>query len=216
MESTTSRNLKNKLDYLVVEMTGMIKADIYENIIVNTVKDWFEGSESILELNNRIKTNVNSRWPFVEMKVKNRLSEFEEYSKSILDHSISSGSNELNVKEISNSVSQGISVAVGAIGTSFIAMISGGAGTAMLATGPVGIIMGIIIGAFAWFLGKDELERNISEYIADKNIPKLIKKAAKGKVSTQLKLNESKFEQDVFNSLKAHLEPVYRAVSNAG
>lgn len=214
MDSTASRNLKNKLDYLVVEMTGMIKADIYENVIVNTVKDWFEGSESILELNDRIKTNVNSRWPFVELKVKNRLSEYETYSKSIIEGSISTGSNELDVKEISNSVSQSISVAVGALGTSIVAMISGGAGTALLATGPVGIIMGIIIGAFAWFLGKDELEKNISAYIADKKIPKLIKKSAKGKVSTQLKLNESKFEQDIFNSLKNQLEPVYRAIAN--
>ncbi|NMB80729.1 MAG: hypothetical protein GYA14_02815 [Ignavibacteria bacterium] len=214
MDSVASRNLKNKLDYLVVEMTGMIKADIYENVIVNTVKDWFEGSESILELNDRIKTNVNSRWPFVELKVKNRLSEYENYSKSVIEGTISTGSNELDVKEISNSVSQSISVAVGALGTSIVAMISGGAGTALLATGPVGIIMGIMIGAFAWFIGKDELEKNISAYIADKKIPKLIKKSAKGKVSTQLKLNESKFEQDIFNSLKNQLEPVYRAIAN--
>lgn len=214
MDSSTARNLKNRLDSLVVQLTEMIKADIYQNIIVNTVKDWFEGSDSILVLNSQIKKNVDDRWRFVEQKVKSRLVEFEEYSINVLEESISSSKTELDVKEISNSVSQSISVAVGAIGASIIAMISGGAGTALIATGPVGLIIGAIVGAFAFFLGKVEIEKGISEYIADKNIPKLIKKSSKGKVSTQLKLNEAKFEQDIFNSLTKHLEPVYKAISN--
>lgn len=118
MDSTTSRNLKNRLDSLVVQLTEMIKADIYQNVIVNTVKDWFEGNDSILTLNAQIKKNVDSRWTFVEQKVKSRLVEFEEYSINVLEDSISSSNTELDVTEISNSVSQSISVAVGAIGTS--------------------------------------------------------------------------------------------------
>lgn len=214
MEYSTSRNLKNRLDSIVVQLTEMMKADIYQNVIVNTVKDWFEGNDSILTLNSRIKKNVDNRWSFIEQKVKSRLVEFEEYSINVLEENISSSKTELDVKEISNSVSQSISVAVGAIGTSVIAMISGGAGTAIIATGPVGLIIGAIVGVFAFFLGKDEIEKGISEYIADKKIPKLVKKTAKGKVSTQLKLNEAKFEQDIYNSLKKHLEPVYEAFSN--
>ncbi len=214
MENSSSRNLKNRLDNLTIQLTEMIKADIYQNVIINTVKDWFEGNDSILTLNEQIKSNVDNRWSFVEEKVKSRLVEFEEYSMKIIEDKISSGKSELDVKEISNSVSQSISVAIGTIGSSIIAMISGGAGTALIATGPVGLIIGLIVGVFAFFLGKEAIEKGVSEYIADKKIPKLIKKTSKGKVSTQLKLNEAKFEQEIFNSLKNHLKPVYKAISN--
>lgn len=216
MDRSTARELKNRLDSILVQMTEMIKSDIYHKVIIITVIDWFQGNDSIKTLNDQIKNNVNNRWGFVEQKVKKLLIEFEQYSINILEDKILSVSGELDVKEISNSISQSISFALGAIGTTVVAMISGGAGTALIATGPVGLVIGAIVGVFAFFLGKDAIEKGISDFIADKKIPKALKKSAKKKVLAQLRLNETKFEQEIYVSLKNHLEPVYEVLSSVG
>lgn len=213
MDLATSKKLQNKLDLLVVQLAEMIKADIYHNTIVSTVDDWFEGNDSIVALNKKIKVNVNKSWGYIEHKVKSHLLEFEEYSINIIKNNISIGSTKLDVKEISSSVSQSISLVVGTIGTSIVVMIAGGTGTALIATGPIGLIIGAIIGIFAFIKSKDAINKGINNYIADKKFPKFIKKTVKGKVFTQLKLNEAKFEQDIYDSLKQHLIPVYKAIS---
>jgi gas vesicle protein len=93
-------------------------------------------------------------------------------------------------------------------------MLSGGAGVALISGGPVGWVIGGIIGAFAFFLGKTKIEQEVSRVIADKKIPSLIKKTAKGKVATQLKLNESKFEQEIHDLLQEQLKPIYEALNH--
>jgi hypothetical protein len=204
--------LKRKLDSVVLQLTEMIRADVYDNIIVATVRDWFLGNDSIKDLNDKINQNVKDRWPFVEQKVKIRLGEFEEITHKTLAEGGEIKKTELDVKAISEGVSQGISLALGALGSALLGMICGGAGTALIATGPVGWIIGAIVGALSFFLGKAKIEDVISGFIADKKIPALVKKPAQGKVVAQLKLNESRFEQDVFNMLQEQLKPVYEVL----
>jgi gas vesicle protein len=206
--------LRSRLDAKVLAIAEMIKHDIYDNIIVTTVRDWFEGNGSIITLNNNINKNVSDRWPFLQKKIKEQLHEFEEETKTALQNADSLKSQQLDVQAISESVSQSISLAVGAIGTSFLAMLSGGAGVALISGGPVGWVIGGIIGAFAFVLGKTKIEQEVSKVIADKNIPSFIKKTAKGKVATQLKLNESKFEQEIHDLLQEQLKPIYEALNH--
>jgi len=206
------QGLRRKLDNLVLQLTEMIRADIYDNVIVATVRDWFEGNDSIKNLNDKIDQNVKDRWPFVEQKVKIRLSEFEDITKRTLAQASGMRKTDLDVHAISEGVSTGISLALGALGSALLGMICGGAGTALIATGPVGWIIGAIIGALGYFLGKTKIEDLISSFIADKKIPALVKKPAYGKVVAQLKLNESRFEQDVFNMLQEQLKPVYEVL----
>lgn len=214
MSQQTLSVLRSRLDAKVLAITEMIKHDIYDNIIVSTVRDWFEGNGSIITLNDNINKNVSDRWPFLQKKIKGQLLEFEEETKTVLQNADSLKSQQLDVQAISEAVSQSISLAVGAIGTSFLAMLSGGAGVALISGGPVGWVIGGIIGAFAFFLGKTKIEQEVSKVIADKNIPSLIKKTAKGKVATQLKLNESKFEQEIHDLLQEQLKPIYEALNH--
>jgi hypothetical protein len=205
-------NLKRKLDSTLIQLTEMIQVDIYQNIIVATVQDWFEGNDSIMDLNKSIKTNVESRWPFLEEKVKARLTEFEDLAKTELISGSHIKSPDLDVRAISEGVSQGISVALGALGSALLGMICGGAGTALIATGPVGWIIGAVVGAVGYFLGKTTVEDIISSFIADKKIPAFIKKPARKKVAAQLRLNEARFEQEVHGMLQQQLNPVYEVL----
>lgn len=214
MSQQTLSVLRSRLDAKVLAITEMIKHDIYDNIIVSTVRDWFEGNGSIITLNDNINKNVSDRWPFLQKKIKGQLLEFEEETKTALQNADSLKSQQLDVQAISEAVSQSISLAVGAIGTSFLAMLSGGAGVALISGGPVGWVIGGIIGAFAFFLGKTKIEQEVSKVIANKKIPSLIKKTAKGKVATQLKLNESKFEQEIHDLLQEQLKPIYEALNH--
>lgn len=214
MEQQTLSALRKRLDAKVLSISEMIKQDIYDNIIVSTVRDWFEGNDSILTLNNNIKINVENRWPFLEKKIKGQLLEFEEETKANLVNAGKLKEQEFDVKAISEAVSQSISVVIGAIGTSFLAMLSGGAGVALILEGPIGWVIGGIIGAIAFFSGKTKIEQGVSKFITDKKIPPLIKKTAKGKVAAQLKLNESKFEQEIHCLLENQLKPIYEVLES--
>lgn len=214
MDQQTISTLRKKLDATVLSMAEMIKRDIYDNVIVSTVRDWFEGNDSILTLNNNIKTNVENRWPFLQKKIGAQLLDFEEQTKATISTSDGLKSQELDMKAVSEGVSQSISIAIGALGSAFVGMICGGAGTALIASGPVGWVIGAIGGAFAYFLGKTAFEEVISDYIVDKRIPALVKKPAKGKIVAQLKLNESKFEQEIYEMLEQYLKPIYEAIDN--
>jgi len=207
-------NLKKRLDATVLQLTEMIKVDMYQNVIVATVQDWLEGNDSIRDLNDNIKRNVQDRWPFMEMKVKARLTEFEEFTKTSLEGGPTFVSTELDVKSIAEGVSQGISVALGALGSAMLGMICGGAGTALIASGPPGWIIGAVIGALGYLVGKTKIEEVLTDFLADKKIPALVKKPAKAKVAAQLKLNEARFEQDVHGMLLKQLEPVYEVLQS--
>jgi len=117
--------------------------------------------------------------------------------------------------EITKSLSEVISNAVGVLGSSFIGVISGGSGMALIASGPFGWIIGAVIGAIIFFYKSDEIKKNIENYIVDKKIPSFVKKMAKNKITNELKLNEGKFEKDVYEMLRKHLQPVLETIINS-
>ena len=214
-DRTECAALKKRLDATVLRLTEMIKGDVYENVIVATVRDWFEGNDSVSQLNDNIRANVKKRWPFVERKIEAELLDFQEMTRTMASASQSPEiSRLLDERGISEAIGGTISPAIGAIGTALVAMICGGAGTAIIATGPVGLVIGAVAGALAFFFGKSEIEKGMSSFIADKRIPSLIKKGAKGKVSSQLKLNETQFEQQVYDLLREKLKPLYEVIEH--
>lgn len=205
--------LKKRLDNTIMSVTEEIKKDLYENVIVSTVMDWFEKNSSIIDLNNSIKTNVESRWPFLLKRMESKFIDFEEAMENDLKDSKISDQ-DINVNEISKPVSEAITVALGALGTTFVAVIVGGAETALIASGPVGIVIGIVIGVVGYILGKDKLEDIISSKIKDKKILPIMKRFARKKVANELKLNSNKFEQEIYNLLIEQMKPVYEAIDN--
>lgn len=208
MDDLTARQLKKKLDAAAVELAGMIKHEIYDKVVVATVHEWFESSESLQALNDIIKARVTEAWPYVEKKVSARLLEFEEQTRTSVAPGAEPGAASLGDTNIIEDIGERISLAIGAIGTAVLAMLSGGGGVALIASGPLGWLLGAIIGAVAYFKGKDRLE----EWMTDKRIPALAKKIARGKVDAKLRAHESPFERDVFEVLQEKLAPVYKTL----
>ena len=209
-------NIKKQLDSAVLSIAKTITVDIYDNIIDTTVCDWFEGNESISMLSENIKNNVSTRWPYLEKKIKNQLSDFEEQTKTSLLKGDKLKEQKIDSQAISMAVSQGITIVLASLATVLSAIVCGGAGMALIAGGPVGWLMGGIIGVFAFVLGKNKAEEAISKLIVNRKIPAIIKRAAKKKIAAQLKLNQSKFEQEIYDLLQKQLKPIYEAIDQAG
>ena len=100
------------------------------------------------------------------------------------------------------------------MGKIVLAIISGGSGAAIIASGPVGWIIGGIIGAVAFFLGKDKLEAKTKEFIISKKIPSFLKGTLKKKIASQLKNDEARFEEEVYRMLKEEMKPIYTVLEN--
>jgi len=212
MDENTKKIIKKKLDGITFSLTEMIMNELYENTIVSTVTNWLAGSDSIIDLNNQINQNVKDRWPFLQKKINHQLQEFEDFTKASLQEAKQVSGGNMNVDEISAAISSSISIAIGSIGTAFLAVISGGAGTALIASGPIGLVIGAIIGVFAFFFGKSTIEDVIKDFIADKKIPALIKKPVKSKVANQLALNRGKFEEEIHKNFEIQLKSIYEAL----
>lgn len=213
MDENTRRKLSNRLDETILSLTDMIQADVYENVILATVRFWFESNDSVTTLNEKIQQSVEARWPFVEKKVAVRLREFEEATRVALTASTGPAKGALDQGAIADGVSQGISTAIGAIGTAFVAMISGGSGAALIAVGPAGWLIGGVLGATAFIAGKTRVEAAVSHFIVDKKIPAMFKRPARKKVLAELKLKQAEFEQQVHALLEKKLKPVYEVLT---
>lgn len=80
---------------------------------------------------------------------------------------------------------------VAAICVVIVAMICGGSGTALLMAGPIGIIIGAIIGLAAFFLGKDYLEDAIMSIRIPGMVRKLFKESSITTADNQTKMTNS-------------------------
>jgi len=198
---------KQRYNDLLFHLTEMIKRDIYENTVVATIIAWFETNETILELDKKIAQNVETRWEFLKYKIEARLNDFGNSSGNLIDgENISQRTIALDV---SKPMSEIISNVVGVLGASFVGMISGGSGVALISSGLFGWIIGAVIGAIIFFHNADDIKKSMETYIVNKNIPPFLKKLARNKILSELKLNESRFEKEVFEMLKKHLDPVF-------
>ena len=65
MEQQTSTMMKRRLDSTLMSMTGTIKEDIYQGVILPTVHEWFDSSDSIKTLSETIENNVKRRVDFL-------------------------------------------------------------------------------------------------------------------------------------------------------
>lgn len=81
-----------------------------------------------------------------------------------------------------------ITKVVGLITGVILAMICGGAGTALIVAGPVGIVIGVAIAVAAFFLGKDYVEEKVMEL----PLPKLARKAVtEGSITKQKNISNA-------------------------
>ncbi len=215
MDTNTAMMLSRKLDQTILSMTNILKEDLFKGVIVPTIQEWFSNSSSVQNLTDEIELRIKRRMDFLADKLNSQLMEFSEITKTTLIGSGDLKSSGVDTERIAASISSQITVMVGMMGTIVVAIISGGSGTALIASGPVGWIIGGVLAAAALFIGKNKLEGKAREMIMTKNIPTLIKGTFKKKIAAQLKNDEMRFEEDVYKMLKEQMKPVYEALQNA-
>jgi hypothetical protein len=205
---------KRRLDNVLDQLSVQISTDLYDNVVVEVVRDWFASSDSIGSLNKTIAEKVADSLAIAERKIRRAFSEFEESLKTDLrEVSRVAISVELNLKEAEAAISSAVTNVIGAIVAAITGMIMGGGGLALLETGPIGWVIGAALGSMAFVIGKQRLQDAIIEpAIRNRRIAAFLKKPAKSKVATQLKLNAPKFREDLYQTLRLSATPLYEAL----
>ena len=205
---------KRRLDLTLDQLSVQLKEDLYDNVVVQVVMDWFTNSDSISQLNENIKRRLGEAWPISQRKIERGFSEFQETLKAdIIEQKNGGPSGGLNIEEVESAISPAIANVIGSIVAVVSGTIMGGGGMALIETGPVGWIIGAILGALIFFGGKKRIQEGIIEpAIRDRQIPKFFKKAAKTKIATQMSLNAPKFQEDLYQTLKKQSAPLYEAL----
>jgi len=214
MDKQTADSIKRRLDQTILSMTNTIKEDIFKGVILPTVQEWFENNDSVQTLSEKIENNIKRRMDFLTTRLKSQLLEFSAVTESTLKESASFTNSGIDTTKISTAVTTQITNMMGMMGTIALAVISGGGGTALIASGPAGWIIGGIIGAVAFFLGKDALEEKAKEFIMSKKIPSILKGTLKKKIASQLKNDETLFEEQVFRMLQEEMKPIYKVLED--
>ena len=212
MDKKAFRALRLRLDDTVVRLSSMIRDEIYTNIVDATVRSWFESNGSVRDLNDTIRKNVDTAWPSVSRKVEIELRSFAEQTESTLQNLGGTAPRELDVNTIARQISEMMATLATTIGTVILASISGGGGMALIATGPIGLVIGAIIGGLVLFGNRDRIEAKIREAIIDKHLWPVLKKPAYKKVAAELVINRVRFEEDVHQKLVEQLKPIYDVI----
>ena len=209
----TKTHWQKRLNVTIDQLSAQLKIDLYEDVVVPVVQDWFACSDSIKDLNENITYRLHEAWPVSQRKIETAFLDFTTSLKTdIAKVESMSHSAELEMGEAQRQISAAVTNVIGSIGAVFSGTILGGAGTALLLEGPVGWVIGAILGATVFFLGKQTIHNIINSKLHDRKIPALLKKPAKSKVATELKLTGPKFQQELSNNLRAHAMPLYAAI----
>lgn len=82
MDLQTAASLKRRLDQTILSMTNTIKEDIFKGVILPTIQEWFENSDSVQTLSNNIEKNIQRRIEFLTTRLESQLLEFSEATQS--------------------------------------------------------------------------------------------------------------------------------------
>ena len=82
----------------------------------------------------------------------------------------------------------------------------------LIASGPVGWVVGCVLAAVGFCLGKEKVENFFEWALHDKKLPPMLKKTAKSRMATELKLYGPQFEEQVYAALRDQCGPLYEAL----
>lgn len=208
---------QKRLDGTIDQLSKELRYELYDNIVVEVVRDWFAGSDSISTLNEKIKLRLNEAWPRAQRKIESAFREFEASLKAEIHraHEIPSSAAKLDLSEAEKEISSAVANVMGAVVTAISGTIMGGSGIALLIEGPIGWVIGAILAFLVFFFGKKTIQDVLIEpTLRNRKIPAFIKKPAKSKIASQLKLNAPKFEEDIYKTLREQSGPLYAALEN--
>jgi hypothetical protein len=204
---------RRRLDAMLTNVTSQLKVDLYDNVVLPVVQDWFGSWDSLDQLNKSIENRLNEAWPTSQRKIEAAFLEFETSLKTELRKGREPGSSaSLHLDEAEAQISTTVTHVVQAIVIVIAGSVAGGGGLALIHTGPVGWVIGAIIGSIMLFYGKEAVKEFVQDKVKHRQLPPLIKRPAKSKIATELKLNAPKFEEKLYATLKEQSAPLYEAL----
>ena len=204
---------RRRLDALLTNVTSQLKVDLYDNVVVPVVQDWFGSWDSLDQLNGTIERRLNEAWPTSQRKIEAAFLEFETSLKAELTTGREPGSSaSLHLDEAETQISTTVANVVRAIVVVVAGTVAGGGGVALIHAGPVGWVIGAIIGGIMLFFGNEAVKEFVQDKVKHRRLPPLLKRPAKSKIATELKLNAPKFEEKLYATLKEQSAPLYDAL----
>lgn len=82
----------------------------------------------------------------------------------------------------------------------------------MIATGPAGLVAGVLIGGWVFLKGKEAVKQEVNSFIMNNNLPICVKGLIKEKIMGDLRKDEYEFRKEIFDKLKRDLQPLYQEI----
>ncbi len=204
---------RRQLDSLLTQLASQLKVDLYDNVVVPVVQDWFACWDSVSQLNKNIEQRLIEAWPTAQRKIEAAFVEFEsELEADLCQGRGIAAATVLRLDAAEAQISTAVADVVSAIVVVMAGVVSGGAGMHLISTGPVGWVLGAIIGAIVLVLGRGTVQKTVQNLLKDRELPPLLKRPAKSKIATELTLNAPKFEERLLMTLKDQSAPLYEAL----
>jgi hypothetical protein len=202
-----------RLDEALDKLSVQLRTDLYDNIVVPIIQDWFSSWDSLADLNESIRVKLSEQASLIERRVKSALGQFESDLKADLRAAaINSPEGGIDLARVEEQISSRITGIIGVVVTVVSATLAGGGGTALLMSGPVGWIIGLLGAAVVYRLGRGAVKDMIETQIRTRRLPPFLKRSAKSKATTELSLNAGKFETEIHTLLREKCEPLYRGI----
>lgn len=209
---SSKEELKIMLDNLIFNAVSLFDEEIYINIVLPELKNWFENSEPLKTLERNIHLRVEEIKPFLISELKSMYNKFSKNIGTKIDGSFYKVTSSFDFNGVSAALSDSISNLIGVVVTTIIAVVSGGSGVALIATGPLGIVLGGALGLYLFKKNKEELKRKVEDYIRNNSLPIMAKNFVSEKVINKVVEGEEKFVLDLKNKLEEDLKPIYEKI----
>ena len=201
--------LRHQIDKTTNEILSLVLSEVYENAVVYIVEEWFNNNSPISQLNDAIDYEFKRKWSQLSPQINYKIQSItKDYSDEMTSYTDSKNIG-IDASVLSQNISDSITNIIGVITATIAAMISGGAGTAMIASGPFGLIAGAGIGAYLFMNGKKTIKNEVNNFIMDKSLPVMAKSFFKEKVLRELSGVRDKFRYEFEQSLKHNFDKVY-------
>ncbi len=198
-----SKITKEKKDEIERECANVVSRRIWHEQVESVVNAWFQQHSSMRQLEHTMKRRVEEAMPSVEVEIRRVFSQAGVNVRG-------GGRGSLAVDEVCEGLADGVAdqltIIIGAIITTIVAAICGGGGTAVIASGPLGLILGG--GAALWLLlkGKDDLQRFVRKKIRDKDISPGVKQLFQTKTERALDEQRHRFIKGIRRTVRSRLE----------
>src|SRR3989442_12087143 len=73
-----------RLDDLLAQLSAQLRVDLYDNVVVPVVQDWFACWDSISVLNQNIRHRLDEAWPNAKRKIESTFLDLQESLKADL------------------------------------------------------------------------------------------------------------------------------------